>query len=189
MRLYRCLNVQRIDKTFYSIIPVQNEHIESIRIWRNAQMGVLRQSSIISPLQQQTYFETKIWPEMDALQPINILMVYLKNDELIGYGGLVHISWEHLRAEVSFLANPNRVNHASIYAEDQINFLSLMKMLAFDHLNFHRLFTETYHTRQQHIENLETAGFIREGVMHAHVRIDGSPVDSYIHGCLRTNEK
>lgn len=189
MRLYRCLNVERFDKGHYSIIPIQDEHIENIRLWRNAQMDVLRQSSIISPFQQQTYFETKIWPAMCNLQPSNILMAYLKNDELVGYGGLVHIAWEHLRAEVSFLANPNRANHSSIYTCDQINFLSLMKMLAFDQLGFHRLFTETYHTRHQHIENLEAAGFIREGIMHAHVRIDGYAVDSIIHGCLRTYEK
>jgi RimJ/RimL family protein N-acetyltransferase len=158
-------------------------------MWRNAQMDVLRQSSVISSLQQQSYFETKIWPEMDTLQPSNILMAYLLHDELIGYGGLVHISWEHLRAEVSFLTEPNRAKDAAIYANDQINFLSLMKMLAFDQLGFHRLFTETYDNRQQHIVNLEAAGFSREGVMHAHVRIDGRPVDSIIHGCLRTYEK
>jgi len=188
MRSYQCLQAQRVDNGAYSIIPVQDEHIVSIRLWRNAQMAVLRQLSVINSLQQQSYFETKVWTEMDTLQPSNILMTYLLNEELIGYGGLVHISWEHLRAEVSFLAEPNRAKNAAIYAGDQINFLLLMKMLAFDKLGFHRLFTETYAIRQQHMVNLEAAGFIREGVMQAHVRINNRPVDSIIHGCLRTYE-
>jgi RimJ/RimL family protein N-acetyltransferase len=189
MRSYQCLQAQRVDNGPYSIIPVQDEHIDSIRLWRNAQMAILRQLSVINPLQQQSYFETKVWPEMGALQPSNILVAYLLNDELIGYGGLVHISWEHLRAEVSFLAEPNRAKKAAIYASDQINFLSIMKMLAFNQLKFHRLFTETYDIRLQHIVNLEAAGFIREGVMREHVRIDGRPVDSIIHGCLKTYAK
>jgi RimJ/RimL family protein N-acetyltransferase len=189
MRSYQCLQAQRVDNGPYSIIPVQDEHIDSIRLWRNAQMDILRQSSVISSQQQQSYFETKVWPEMDVLQPSNILMAFLLNDELIGYGGLVHISWEHLRAEVSFLVEPNRAKKATIYASDQINFLSLMKMLAFDQLGFHRIFTESYDIRPQHLVNIETAGFIREGVMRAHVHINGRPVDSIIHGCLRTYEK
>jgi RimJ/RimL family protein N-acetyltransferase len=189
MRSYQCLNDERVGNGPYSIIPVQDDHIESIRMWRNAQMDVLRQSSVISSLQQQSYFETKVWTEMNTLQPSNILMAYRLNNKLIGYGGLVHISWEHLRAEVSFLAEPNRAKNAAIYASDQINFLLLMKMLAFNQLGFQRLFTETYANRLQHIDNLEAAGFIREGVMYEHVRINDRPVDSVIHGCLRIYEK
>ena len=189
MSAYQCLDTQQVDYGPYSIIPVQHDHIEKIRLWRNAQMAMLRQATALSPLQQQSYFATQIWPEMDALQPNNILMAYLQNGELIGYGGLVHISWEHIRAEVSFLAAPNRAQDPAIYASDHKSFLELMKILAFDHLGFHRLFTETYDIRQPHIVNLEAAGFIREGVMRAHVRIDGRSVDSIIHGCLSTYER
>jgi hypothetical protein len=51
------------------------------------------------------------------------------------------------------------------------------------------LFTETYDIRPLHISIIESAGFLREGVMHHHVRIDGHPVDSLIHGCLHSYEK
>ena len=38
-------------------------------------------------------------------QPYQILFSFLKNNEFIGYGGLVHINWEEKKAEISFLLN------------------------------------------------------------------------------------
>lgn len=186
---WNCLSTQKIRIGDYSIAPVQPRHIEIIRLWRNAQKSVLRQVADITPEQQVKYFSIRVWPEMVRPMPSNILMSFFLCDELIGYGGLVHIAWEHLRAEVSFLVSPERAQDVALYMRDQMNFLALMKILAFDQLGFHRLFTETYDIRQPHIANLEAAGFIREGVMQAHVRIDGRPVDSIIHGCLSTYER
>lgn len=169
----------------YKIRTVQPDDIECIRRWRNAQMVVLRQKREISTAEQLMYFEQQIWPSLDDPYPQNLLLAYFFNNQLIGYGGLVHIAWEHLRAEVSFLLDPARVNDPLCnYVDDFLAFLELIKTLAFDDLNLQRLFTETYSTRVNHIRVLEAADFILEGVLRRHVILDGRPVDSLIHGCL-----
>ena len=60
----------------YAIVTVQQNHIEVIRCWRNAQMDVLRQSHEITTEQQQNYFAGNIWSELDAIQPRNILVTF-----------------------------------------------------------------------------------------------------------------
>jgi RimJ/RimL family protein N-acetyltransferase len=189
LKAYACLTKQGVCDGKYAIVPVQPEHIESIRQWRNAQLDVLRQTMPISQQQQVDYYTKHIWPSMSELMPANIVVSYLCEGIPIGYGGLVHIAWQDLRAEVSFLLASERTTDAAIYSEDFRRFLGLIKQLAFDRLNFHRLFTETYSIRQLHIATLEQSGFILEGVMREHVRIGGLPVDSIIHGCLKKYER
>jgi RimJ/RimL family protein N-acetyltransferase len=165
-------------------MAVQPEHIEAIRLFRNAQMDVLRQSALISPEEQVAYYAASIWPEMGRPQPKNILFTYLERDELVGYGGLVHVAWEHRRAEVSFLLEPRLAGAEKTYARYFSAFLRLIQSVAFEDLKLHRLFTETYATRTDHISVLESSGFALEGRMRDHVRIQDEPVDSLIHGCL-----
>jgi RimJ/RimL family protein N-acetyltransferase len=184
MLSYSCLQDQRISSGEYCLIPVQEEHIDSIRQWRNQQMKVLRQGSIITETQQKLYFSEKIWPELNRRNPSNILMGLLYEDRLIGYGGLVHIAWEHRRAEVSFLLATERARDPEIYANDFNAYLGLIKFLALGQLALNRLFTETYHFRERHIHILENAGFVREGVLRQHIFLDGIPIDSLIHGIL-----
>jgi RimJ/RimL family protein N-acetyltransferase len=189
LKKYRCLSKHCFRDGDYAVVAVQPEHIESIRHWRNNQLDVLRQVSPISQQQQIQYYTKNIWPSMEELQPTSILLSYLYENRPIGYGGLVHIAWQDLRAEVSFLLDPVRVGISSIYGTDFRCFLKLIKRLAFDDLGLQRLFTETYNIRQLHISTLEQSGFIREGVMRRHVRISGVPVDSIIHGCLKNDDR
>jgi RimJ/RimL family protein N-acetyltransferase len=186
---YACLGQQFFELGPYSVSPVQEDHIESIRCWRNAQMNVLRQSSPISPEQQVEYFSLHVWPMMNTPRPSNILVSLFKNGDLIGYGGLVHIAWEHERAELSFLLAPNRVEDPTVYAEDFSAFLGLIKRMAFEDLKLHRIFTETYDIRPHHISLLEMNDFFREGVLRDHLRIDGRSVNSVFHGCLKQDVK
>lgn len=188
MKAYACLNKQRLQNGDYAILPVQPEHIEPIRLWRNAQMNILRQSEPILERQQISYYANNIWPSMKEPMPANILMSYLFRDELIGYGGLVHIAWHDLCAEISFLLSPDRAINSAIYSADFQCFLGLIKHLAFDYLCFQRLYTETYEIRSLHIKILENSGFMREGVLRQHVRIGGNPINSIIHGCLKKCE-
>lgn len=185
---YACLTDKYYREGDYAIVAIQPEHIELIRLWRNSQLNVLRQIKPISKQQQEKYYAENIWPSMLKSMPTTILMSYLYKEQPIGYGGLVHIAWEDLRAEVSFLVAPERAAVPQIYAEDFHCFLGLIRRLAFDGLGFQRLFTETYDIRQLHIETLESSGFVREGVMRQHARIDGSFIDSIIHGCLKNDE-
>ncbi|HLS87157.1 MAG TPA: GNAT family N-acetyltransferase [Burkholderiales bacterium] len=160
--------------------------IEPIRLWRNAQIRVLRQSAPISREQQEDYFRTQVWPEMESATPRNILLAYLKGEELVGYGGLVHVAWEHRRAEVSFLLKNDLASTPEEHTFYFPAFLRLMKALAFHDLRLDRLCTETYAIRPQFIQALEREGFRREGTLRHHVRIDGKPVDAILHGCLRS---
>ena len=148
-------------------------------------MRVLRQRVLLTIERQEKYFQEVIAPSFCETQPSQILFSYLSRGVLIGYGGLVHISWEDRRAEVSFLSDPARAADAKEYELDFSTYLAIIQTLAFKHLKFTRLFTETYDLRPQHVSILESSGFELEGRMKSHVWIDLKPVDSLIHGCVR----
>lgn len=158
--------------------------VEDVRLWRNAQMDVLRQNSEISPDAQQRYFAEHVWPDKLLLQPKQVLVGIERHGTLIGYGGLVHISWPYRRAEVSFLLEPklerDLVELRVIFAR----FLSLIQELAFKDLQLHRLTTETYAHRLIHIQALEDAGHRFEGRLRGHVSVNGRPMDALMHGIL-----
>jgi RimJ/RimL family protein N-acetyltransferase len=182
---WKCLRCQRFEQDGYAIVPLRPEHIEPIRRWRNAQLDVLRQAAPISPAQQEAYFAQNIWPSMERESPSNILMGLLLGHRLIGYGGVVHVSWADRRAEMSFLMDDARAQRPDVYARDFSTFIGLVRRMAFDDLDLHRVFTETYAIRHHHIGVLEAAGFQREGVLRDHVRIGGAFVDSIMHGMVR----
>jgi len=182
---YACLTRLKVSYEGYSIRAVEVGDIESIRQWRNAQMEVLRQKDEISQEEQAAYYERYIWPTQADPQPKDILLAYLKKDQLIGYGGLVHIGWEHRRGEVSFLLDPVRTHDEDLYKKEFLVFLRLVKKLAFEGLKLQKIYTETFASRAYHIGVLEAAGFILEGRLRQHVIINGLAVDSLIHGCLR----
>lgn len=161
--------------------------IEAIRQWRNAQLEVLRQSRPISGQEQADYFAQMIWPDKSEIRPTTILLAYLEDERLIGYGGLVHIQWDDRRAEVSFLLDPQRETDPNGRAVDFGRFLELIKEFAFVDLGLARLYTETYAMRERHIETLECHAFRPEGRLRSHVRVKGQPVDSLVHGCLASD--
>lgn len=150
-------------------------------------MDVLRQMSLITEVQQDHYYSECIWPQMELDEPNTILFGFFYKNRHIGYGGLVHISWHHRRAEISFLLDSSRMEDQKLYAADFTSFLTMLKEAAFDDLGLDRFFTETYATRKHHISVLEASGLRREGVMRRHVIIDGQPTDSLIHGYLRVD--
>lgn len=184
-RSYLCLPRKTIGLGDYSLRAIQDSDIENIRCWRNEQMDILRQSAIITADQQNQYYMNHVWPEMATIYPKQILFSYFFKDVHIGYGGLVHIEWEHLRTEISFILEPSLTKDQSIYNQLFSSFLILIQEISFDHLNLERVFTETYAFRDYHISILEANGFQHEGVMRNHVRINNKPVDSIIHGCLK----
>jgi RimJ/RimL family protein N-acetyltransferase len=172
-----------------AVSAVRSSHIEAIRQWRNAQLDVLRQSVPITADQQADYYARVIWPDKASKQPLNILLAIRRAGTVIGYGGLVHVAWEHRRAEISFLLDPAVRGSTDDEIALFIRFLGLMKRLAFEDLGLERLVTETYAHRTRYIQALEEAGFVREGRLRKHVRIDGKPVDSILHGCLAVGDE
>lgn len=181
---YRAMPRLRLQDRDLSLRAVQPADIESIRQWRNAQMDVLRQTSVISPEAQQRYFAEHVWPQKDKLHPKQILLAIERSGELIGYGGLVHISWPDLRAEVSFLLAPTIELQHHLRSEIFANTLRLLQEFAFLDLSLLRLWTETYSNRIRHIHTLESVGFQLEGRLRNHVVMGNIFLDSLIHGSL-----
>jgi carbamoyl-phosphate synthase large subunit len=185
-RTYRCLRQQERRLGDHAIVPVQDEHIEAIRRWRNDQIDVLRQPCPLSPADQAAYYERLIWPSMEEARPAQILFMLTHAGRLVGYGGLVHLAWEHRRAELSFLldtAIAGDLDQVELHFRAHI---ALMLEVAFEDLGFHRVCTETYDIRPHIIAIMESAGFAREGRMRDHVVIAGRHRDSLVHGCVRS---
>lgn len=185
--IYKCLKKNTyVDETSYEIVPLREEDIERIRLWRNLQMEVLRQKFEIQSHEQNTYFHNEIWPTFVQRHPKQILFSYLYRKMCIGYGGLTHIDWESSRAEISFLVDPKLVEDPDLYEKDFSHFLNLLSHVAFDDLNLHRLFTETFIFRTWHIQILEKCGFQLEGTLRDHIYKEGKRHCSLIHGRLAT---
>jgi len=168
----------------YELKPIQFEDMEMIRIARNEQIDVLRQTHEISKEEQSSYFHDVITPNLTNPNPEMVLFSLYKKNLWIGYGGLVHIDWKNKHAEVSFLVDSKRAVDKKIYEEDFTNFLNLLSNTAFKKLNLHHLFTETYNFRDEHISILEKFGFKQEGVLRDHLLIKNNFHDSIIHGLL-----
>ena len=114
---YKCLPKRTYQMGEYSTEAVQPEHIEIIRQWRNEQMDVLRQSKPISKAEQIAYYEKNVWPEMIKKNPDKILLSIMYDGVLKGYGGLVYLSWEHLRGEISFILDTQIANTQMDFGE------------------------------------------------------------------------
>lgn len=184
--MYACLKNSLFQKKDYSIVSLRKEDIFKIKQWRNDQIDVLRQSRFLTDQDQLNYFENFVTPSFFEKNPKIILFSYLKENELIGYGGLTNNDWGNKRSEISFLLDTQRTGNDDIYGNDFFTFLDLMKEVAFSDMNFNRLFTETYDHRSFHISVLEKNGFRLEGRMKEHVFFNGKFVDSLIHGFLKS---
>jgi len=173
--------------SFLDFGEIRDDTIEHIRSWRNLQIDVLRQKKHISSQEQLKYFTKIAWPEMKKAQPVQLIFTLEQRSELQGYGGLVNIDWDHMRAEVSFLLRPEIERIAKKKTALFSEFLERITGVAFDHLRLNRLFTETYTHRVSHIGVLEKCNFVAEGTLRQHVRGPEGFQDSVIHAKLRSD--
>jgi RimJ/RimL family protein N-acetyltransferase len=169
----------------FKLIPIRYEDIFLIKTWRNNQIDVLRQKHVLTDEHQIKYYNNAILPLFSDKNPQQLLFSFLKDDICIGYGGLVHISWEDLRGEVSFLLAPELVKNDLVYGAYFSTFLTIIKEIAFNELNFNRIYTETYDIRDFHISVLEKNDFKLEGRLRKHIIINNNTVDSLFHGYLK----
>jgi RimJ/RimL family protein N-acetyltransferase len=179
---YICLKNQEFKTDSYRMLPIRMEDIFLIKQWRNEQIDILRQNVLLTDDMQKIYFENVIKPLFLLAQPDQILFSILKEGHFIGYGGLVHIDWNNKMAELSFLVETIRSKQSEIYKVDFSAFLTMIKKVAFNELNFHRIFAETYDIRPLHISVLENEGFKYEKRLKDHVEIQGKLKDAFIHG-------
>lgn len=161
----------------FAIAPIQFDDHEPIRLWRNSQIDILRQDEPLSEQEQKDYFQDIIKPLFHDPSPPQILVRFLQNYELIGYGGLINIDWIERSAEISFLVKPDRKS----YTEDMTAFFNLICQLAFEDLKLRRIYTETYLFRKEHIAQIEKLGFSRKEILPKRAFKRGRWVDSVIH--------
>jgi hypothetical protein len=185
MRKYKCLSQTEYSNGIYSIKAISKDDIIFIKDIRNNQLDVLRQPRKLLNEEQFKYYRSIIEPQFEKLHPDQLLLSFLRNGQLIGYGGIVHLNWMDMRGEVSFLLSPERTLNEGKYRQEFKVFLSLICIIAFSELKLNRLFTETYDIRDNHILALSEYGFSLEGRMKEQVLIDDVFVDSLIHGLLR----
>jgi carbamoyl-phosphate synthase large subunit len=179
---YKVLSEQQTVIGNLALRPVQPEEIEKIRVWRNEQIDALRQKVEISKEDQIEYFKSHIWPTFDADQPKQILLSIYLDSVQIGYGGIVHIAWEHSRAEVSFLLDSSVDETSAFFKSVFKNFLKGVEKIATESLRLNKLTLETYDFRKNHVDVLESEGYLREGNLNNHVLVNGKWCNSILHG-------
>ena len=182
MYVYRCLGSELIRCEGIEIGAVQQDEIQIIRVWRNEQKKILRQNEDIRIDAQQKYFEDFVWSQLEFSAPSQLLLSIYSDNLLIGYGGLVHISWQNFRAEISFLTDTQIKEGSDQYNTLFTSFLRAMQTIARDKLGLHKLTLETYEMRNEHVAAIESAGFAREGTLIDQVLVNGKWVKSILHG-------
>jgi hypothetical protein len=178
---YSCLDIEAVRYREITLTAVQQDQIEIIRVWRNLQKNVLRQNRDIEFEEQEKYFNDFVWKYLDSSFPPQILFSVYSEGTFKAYGGLVHISWENMRGEVSFLADPSLGENTLIYGRIFHGFLEALEEIAKSQLGLHKLTLETYEFRKSHLSVIEQAGYTQEGVLLDQVLIDQQWSNSILH--------
>lgn len=185
MPAYRALRLTDYRHGAYRLVPIRLADQEPIRQWRNAQQDILRQAAPLTEAMQARYFREVVAPLFEAEQPGQLLFSLLLGEELIGYGGLVHIDWAAQRAEISFLLETTRNADIPTFQTDFAAYLHLLRQVAFDDLSLLKINTEAYDVRPYLTQVLEAEGFVEEARLPRHVRVAGQLVDTVFHACFR----
>ncbi len=176
---YKCLKQQIYTDGTYSLVPIRNEDRWDIMKWRNEQIYHLRQSRPLTCDDQELYFTSIVSKLFDQERPNQILFSFLKEESCIGYGGLVHINWIDNNAEISFIMDTTL--EKGHFAELWDKYLHLLKDVAFEDLNLHKIYTYAFDLRPHLYPILESNGFIREATLKDHCHFQGEYKDVVIH--------
>ena len=176
---YIVLDQNHIERGVYSLRPIRYEDRHSIRKWRNEQIFHLRQSKELSTEEQDVYFQHSVLPLFKEEHPNQLLFSFYKEGQFVAYGGLVHINWIDLNAEVSFVMDTSL--ERDYFVELWVNFLALLKVFAFKHLGFRKIFTYAFDLRPRLYVALEKAGFLEEARLQDHCYFDSSYYDVLYH--------
>jgi RimJ/RimL family protein N-acetyltransferase len=145
----------------------------------------LRQNKPLTEKDQENYFNQVVENLFTQARPPQVLFSYLKGNECIGYGGLVHINWNDRNAEISFLIDTQREErefhfHWSTY-------LGLIEQVAFQELKLHKVYTYAFDLRPHLYSVLEANVYLKEAVLKQHAYFDGGFIDVVIHS--KINER
>ena len=177
--VYTVLKKQSFSKENFAIVPIRYQDRFKIMQWRNEQMYHLRQAAPLTIEQQENYFINVVSKLFQQENPNQILFSYLKNNECIGYGGLVHINWIDKHAEISFLMN-TELEKKEFHFHWK-TFLELIENLAFTELQLHKIYTYAFDIRQHLYKAIEDSGFKKEATLKEHCLFDGAFIDVILH--------
>lgn len=183
MNSYKVLNQQIFSSDQYSIVPIRFEDRYDIMKWRNEQIYHLRQNKPLTEEDQNDYFSNVISEIFTQDKPSQILFSYLENGECIGYGGLVHIDWINLNAEISFIMDTSREKEE--FHLHWSNYLNLLEEIAFKDLKFEKIYTFAYDLRPHLFITIEKCGYQMEGLLKNHYLFEDKFCDVKIHSKLR----
>jgi RimJ/RimL family protein N-acetyltransferase len=182
MKFYKALSKQIYKVDDFSIVPIRFEDRLKIMQWRNEQIYHLRQVRPLTAEDQNTYFNDVVSKLFDQEQPNQILFSFLKGERCIGYGGLVHINWIDLHAEISFIMDTSL--EKGNFKEFWSTFLILLEEVAFKDVKLHKINTYAYDIRPHLYHIFESNGFNNDAILRDHKIINGTYVNVVIHSKL-----
>lgn len=179
MSFYKILDQQEFSKGNFKIVPIRYTDRFEIMKWRNEQIYHLRQPEPLTEEHQELYFTNTIAQLFEQSSPNQLLFSFLKDDECIGYGGVVHINWIDKNAEISFIMNTEL--EKEFFELNWSIFIELIEQVAFSALKFHKVFTYAFDIRPHLYSILEEAGYEKEAILKEHCMFDGEYKDVVIH--------
>lgn len=179
MRNYVCLTNSIFEENSFALVPIRDEDKYEILQMRNEQMYHLRQAKPLTVEDQEYYFKNVVSKLFELQNPDQLLFSLLKDNKFVGYGGLVHINWIDRNAEISFIMKTELEQDNFEYY--WISYLSLLNKLAFNELNFHKIYTFAFDLRPHLYTVLEKAGFTKDARLKEHCFFDGKFLDVVLH--------
>lgn len=180
MQSYKCITNQAfLNENGFTLVPIREVDKYDILKMRNEQIYHLRQSELLTAEQQEHYFKSVISELFEKDKPEQLLFSLLKNNEFIGYGGLVHMNWINKNSEISFIMKTELEKEH--FEHNWLNYLSLIEKIAFDELRFHKIFTYAFDLRPHLYKALENAGYIQEARLKEHCLFETKYIDVVIH--------
>ena len=180
--IYNCLNQNEFVIENYKLVPIRFEDRFTIMKWRNQQMYHLRQDKPLTEIVQEDYFTKTLVHLFNTEKPNQILFSFLKDDQLIGYGGLVHINWIDQNAEISFIMDTELEDE--FFQLHWSLFLRMIESLAFEKLDFHKLYVYAFDLRPHLYEVLLSSGYFRDATLKQHSYFNDKFIDVVIHSKL-----
>ncbi|PCE66558.1 GNAT family N-acetyltransferase [Sediminicola luteus] len=176
---YKVLDVQKLNKGNFSIVPIRFQDRINIMKWRNEQIYHLRQNAPLTIEDQINYFNNVVAHEFDEPYPKQILFSFLEDNNCIGYGGLVHINWIDKNAEISFIMETEL--EKDYFRQHWHTYLGLIEKVAFENLKLHKIYVYAFDLRPHLYDILKDYSYFEDARLKDHCLFDGSFKDVVIH--------
>jgi RimJ/RimL family protein N-acetyltransferase len=120
----------------------------------------------------------------DQEQPDQILFSFLKGDECIGYGGLVHINWIDKNAEISFIMKTELEKEN--FEKNWLIYLRMIEEVGFNLLKLQKLYIYAFDLRPHLYQALEKGKYFLDAKLENHCFCNGEYKDVVIYSKLKS---